>query len=198
MIREARPVIFNGDNYSQEWHQEAEKRGLPNLRNTPDALTVLMKDKTVSLLTKFGIYTKPELRARHRILVEQYVKTLAIEGETAAHMAKAMILPAALRYAQELASGVAAMKAAGVPEPAGAATARQLNDLITQLQGQVKQLDDALDHPHPDDPDASARYMRDEVLAAMNKVRDTADLLEEIVADDLWPLPTYREMLFVR
>jgi glutamine synthetase len=198
MIREAKPVIFNGDNYSQEWHQEAEKRGLPNLRNTPDALPVFQKEKTIDLLTRHGIYTKPELRARHRILVEQYVKTIAIEGETASHMAKTMILPAALRYAQEVAAGVASMKSAGVGEPAGAQTLRQLNDLITRLQQQVTQLDAGLDHAHPDEPEAATRFVRDEVLSAMNAVRETADLLEEVVADDLWPLPTYREMLFVR
>ncbi len=198
MIREAKPIIFNGDNYSQEWHQEAEKRGLPNLRSTPDALPVFQKEKTIDLLTKHGIYTKPELRARHRILVEQYVKTIAIEGETAAHMAKTMILPAALRYAAEVAAGVAAIKSAGVAEPAGAQTLKQVNDLTARLQKEISRLDAGLDHTHPDEPEAATRFMRDEVLSAMNAVRETADLLEEVVADDLWPLPTYREMLFVR
>ena len=198
LIREAKGVIFNGDNYSQDWHHEAEKRGLPNLRNTPDALPVLQKEKAIDLLTKYGIYTKGELRARHRILVEQYVKTIAIEGETASHIAKTMILPACVRYGQELAASVASMKSAGIAEPAGLGALKQLNELTGRLHEQVKRLDDALDHAHPDDPDSAARFMRDEVLSAMNKVRDTADLLEEIVADDLWPLPTYREMLFVR
>ena len=198
MIREARAVIFNGDNYSEEWHREAERRGLPNLRNTPEALGVLAQEKTVALLTKYGIYTPGELRARYRILSEQYVKTVAIEGETASHMAKTMILPAALRYASQVAQGVSAMKSAGLEQPAGAGALRQLNDLITQLQARVGKLDEALDHQHPDDPEQATRFMRDHVLSAMSHVRETADLLEEVVADDLWPIPTYREILFMR
>ncbi len=198
MIKEARGVIFNGDNYSREWHVEAEKRGLQNLPTTPDALSVLQGEKALGLLTKHGIYTPAELRSRYRILVEQYVKTLAIEGETATHMARTMILPAAMRYAQELSQAVTAMTAAGVAEPAGREALRRVNDLIVKLETQVARLDKALDHEHPEDPEAATRFMRDEVLAAMNDVRETADLLEEIVADDLWPLPTYREMLFVR
>ena len=198
IIREAKAIIFNGDNYSEQWHLEAEKRGLANLRNTPDALPVLQKEKAEKLLTKYGVYTPSELRARSKILAEQYIKTIAIEGETASHMARTMILPAALRYAQEVANSVKAMTSAGISQPAGVELLKSLNQLIETLELRTARLDAALDHEHPADLDGATRFMRDEVLAAMNKVRDTADALEEIVADDLWPIPTYREMLFVR
>src|SRR5690606_28024054 len=130
--------------------------------------------KALGLLTKHGIYTPAELRSRYRILVEQYVKTLAIEGETASHMARTMIIPAAMRYAQELAQRVSAMTAAGVAEPAGREALRRVNDLIARLETQVARLDKALDHEHPEDLEAATRFMRDEVLAAMNDVRETA------------------------
>ena len=198
MLKEARPVIFNGDNYSEEWHAEAEKRGLPNLKNTPDALMVLKTDKCKKLLSKYGIYTEGELESRYNILSEGYISSLSIEGSTASHIAKTMILPASMKFAKQLADGVAAMQAAGVDKPAGAGLLNEVNALITTLMHQVKTLDDGLAHDHPDDMEKATKFMRDHVLASMTEVRDTADKLEEVVSDELWPLPTYREMLFVR
>ena len=198
MIKEAKPVIFNGDNYSDEWHQEAEKRGLPNLKDTPDALQVLKDDKCVKLLSKYGIYTEPELKSRYNILSEGYISTVNIEAGTAGHIAKTMILPAAMAFGKQLADGVAAMKAAGVEKPAGMALLNKVNDLTTTLQEQIDTLDEGLGHDHPEDMEKATKFMRDTVLKSMLDLRETADALEDVVSDELWPLPTYREMLFVK
>ena len=198
MIKEARPVIFNGDNYSEEWHAEAERRGLPNLKNTPDALDVLKGDKCKKLLSKYGIYTEAELESRYNILGEGYISTINIEGNTMGHVAKTMILPASMAYAKQLADSVSSMKAAGVDKPAGSEMLNEVNGLINTLTGQIKTLDAALSHEHPEDVGEATKFMRDEVLAAMTALRETADALEDVVSDDVWPLPTYREMLFVK
>ena len=198
MIKEAKPVIFNGDNYTDEWHQEAERRGLPNLKNTPDALDVLKSEKAIKLLSKGPVYTKREIESRYNILAEQYVSTIGIEAGMTGHIAKTMILPAAVRYAKELADGVTSMKSAGVGDPAGIEELTFLNTLIGDLTAGVKKLDAALAKEHPEDPSDAAKFMRDEVLSVMGEIRNAGDALEDVVADDLWPLPTYREMLFIR
>ena len=193
MLKEARAVIFNGDNYSEEWHREAERRGLPNLRNTPDALDVLRSDKCRALLGKYGVYTDKELESRYNILGEQYVNTVSIEGETASHIAKTMILPAALRYAEQVGDAAEVLG-----EFDGDLTA-SLRTHTKGLVESVKKLDKALAHEHAEgDVAGAAVHARDGILAAMNELREHADALETIVADDLWPLPTYREMLFMR
>ncbi len=192
MLKEAKPVIFNGDNYSDEWHQEAERRGLPNLKNTPDALPVLKSDKCKKLLSKYGIYTEKELESRYNILSESYCNTISIEGETASHIAKTMILPAALRFAAQLDSST------GLLSDLTGDLTNSLKANVKQLMANIKKLDAALAADHPEDPEAAAKYMRDEVLGTMLQLREAADNLEEIVPDDLWPLPTYREMLFIR
>ena len=193
LIKEARPVIFNGDNYSDEWHREAERRGLPNLRNTPDALEVLNSEKCKKLLSGYGAYTEKELQARHEILCEQYVNVLTIEGSTAAHMARTMILPAALRYAEQVGE---AAEVLGDGLDGGL-----LADLKAHVKGLVdctKQLEQAVNHEHGDDLAAATRFARDEIGGTMAALREHVDVLETIVADDLWPLPSYREMLFIR
>src|SRR4029077_5783359 len=114
ILKESKKVLFNGDNYTEEWHKEAEKRGLPNLRNTVDALPVITRKDTVELLTKYKVYSERELHSRLNILSENYVKTLNIEGQLMSMMARTMILPAALRYQTEVANAVVATKAAGV------------------------------------------------------------------------------------
>ena len=114
IIKESKKVLFNGDNYTEEWHKEAEKRGLPNLRNTVDALPVIMRKDSIELFTKYKVYSERELKSRYNILCENYVKTVSIEAQLMLMMAKTMILPAALRYQGEVATTVTATKAAGV------------------------------------------------------------------------------------
>ena len=198
IIRESKKVIYNGDNYIEEWHKEAEKRGLPNLKNTVDSLPTLHKKEIIELLTKYKVYTERELQSRFHILSENYVKTVNIEGQLMTYMAKTLILPAALRYQAEVAQAVNATKAAGVDNTAQAELLKTLTGTISDFQKATAALEKSLTHHGDGDAYAHAKHMRDHVLPAMTELRKQGDKLETMVADDLWPLPTYREMLFVR
>ena len=198
VLKESKAVIFNGDNYTDEWHAEAERRGLPNLKDTIDCLPVVTSKAMVDLMGKYHVYSERELTSRYNILAEQYAKTVMIEGETASVMARTMILPAAMRYAAELAGSIKGLKDAGVAKPAGADLLNEVNDSVVALQAGVADLDKSLNHDPIEDPFKHAKAMRDHVLPPMKSVREAADKLETMVADDLWPLPTYREMLFIK
>jgi glutamine synthetase len=198
IIKESKKVIFNGNNYSEEWHQEAEKRGLPNLRNTVEALPVVIDPETIALFSKYKVYSEKELRSRFNILSEAYVKAVQIEGKTALNMAKTMILPAALRYQLEVGQSIAAAKAAGASSPAGLEAFGTLVSTINEFQGQINKLEKALSHHAEGEPFDHAKFTREHIFSALGGLREVADKLETIVADDLWPLPTYREMLFIK
>jgi glutamine synthetase len=181
-------VVFGGDNYSEEWHAEAERRGLLNLTATPDALPYLVRDETVTLLSNYGVLSQRELESRYEVFLEQYVTKLNIEAETAASIARTMLLPAAVRYHAEL-------LAAQLSELAG-----ETSELIAEFTDAIKTLEsanEAENQPH-DDLLAHAKYMHDTVIPAMDRVRTAADRLEKVVADDLWPLPKYSEILFIK
>ena len=196
IIKESKHVIFNGDNYAEEWQKEADKRGLPNLRNTVDCLPLITQKSTIDLFAKFKVYSKRELESRAVIFAEAYVKTITIEANTMLMMARTMILPAAFRYQTELAQALTTGKAAGVDSPAGE-TLRSLVDAIVDLQKKIAALDKAVSHHAEGDAYDHARHARDKVLAGMVDLRKSGDRIEAMVADDLWPLPTYREMLFL-
>jgi glutamine synthetase len=198
IIKESKKVIFNGDNYTPEWHQEAEKRGLPNLRNTVDALPVILRRDSIELFGKYRVYSERELHSRYAILCENYVKTVNIEARLTSMIAKTMILPAALRYQGEVAAAVNATKAAGADNSAQVELLKNLTATISEFQKTTSALDRALAHHANGDVHAHAKHFRDDVLPAMAEVRSFGDQLEAIVADDLWPLPTYREMLFIK
>ncbi len=181
-------VVFDGDNYSPEWHKEAEKRGLANLRTTPDALPYLLDKQTLAMFKKYKVLSKRELESRYEVFTEQYATTVNIESETASAIARTMLLPAAVRYNNELQES-------------------ELEDLVGEVEPLVKELHFAIrgledanledNHPHGS-AQKEALYMRDRVLTAMEDVREVADRLEKLVADDLWPLPKYSEMLFIK
>jgi glutamine synthetase len=198
IIKESKRVLFDGDNYTAEWHSEAEKRGLPNLKNTVDALPVIIRKDSVELFGKYRVYSERELQSRFNILCEGYVKTVNVEARLTSLIAKTQILPAALRYEAEVAGAVSATKSAGVESPAQAGLLKTLTGAIGDLQTAVGKLDHALAHHADGDPYAHTKHARDAVIPAMNAVRSAGDALEGMVADDLWPLPTYREMLFIR
>ena len=180
-------IIFGGDNYSEEWHSEAEQRGLLNLRATPDALPYLISDDTTSLFSNYGVLSERELESRHEVFLEQYVTKLNIESETAASIARTMLLPAAARHLTMLLE-------AQLTELAGEAS-----DLIAEFAEAIKALESAnLAENQPADLAKHAEFMRDTVIPAMASVREAADKLEKIVADDLWPLPKYSEILFIK
>jgi glutamine synthetase len=198
LIRESKKVLYNGDNYIPEWHQEAEKRGLPNLRNTVEALPVILRQDSVELFTRYRVYSERELQSRQAILAENYVKTVNIEGRLTSLMARTMILPAALRYQGEVAAAFNTTKAAGVDNKPQGDLLRNLTATISSFQEAVEVLDEALARHADGDHLAHARSARDSILPAMAQVRTFGDKLETMVADDLWPLPTYREMLFIK
>jgi glutamine synthetase len=181
-------IVFDGDNYDEEWHAEAERRGLLNLRATPDALPYLVSDDTVSLFESHAVLSRRELEARYEVFLEQYVTKLNIEAETAASIARTMLLPAAARHLTMLLE-------AQLGELAG-----ETSDLIGEFTEAIARLETANlaeNQPH-DDLLRHAEYMRDEVVPAMSAVREVADRLEKVVADDLWPLPKYSEILFIK
>jgi glutamine synthetase len=198
IIKESKKVIFNGNGYSEEWHAEAEKRGLPNLKNTVESLPVIIEPETIELFSKYRVYSEKELRSRFHILSEAYVKAVTIEGKMALNMAKTMILPAALRYQKELAESISAAKSAGVATPAGADVLGTLVSTISDLSREIGKLEKAVSHHTDGEPYDHAKYAREHIFTALNSLREVADKLETMVADDLWPLPTYREMLFIK
>ncbi|MGA2230322.1 MAG: glutamine synthetase III [Tepidisphaeraceae bacterium] len=198
IIKEHKKVVYNGDNYTEEWHKEAEKRGLPNFKNTVDVLPVINKKEVIEVLSKYKVYSEKELASRFIILSEGYTKTVTIEANLTSFMARTQILPAALRYQTQVADSVNAAKAAGVDVAAQFEELKVLSATIADLQKGIAKLDKALHHHPEGDAYAHAKAARDSLLPAMLDVRKAADKLETIVADDLWPLPTYREMLFIR
>ena len=185
-------IVFDGDGYSEAWHKEAKKRGLLNLPTTPDALPWFVNKQTVATFEKYDVLTKRELEARYEVAAEQYAVKLNMEAETAAAMARTLILPAALRHADLLDE---ASDLAGVD-----GLVEELSELTGEFIAAIKTLEKVnLEENQPDDDGQKwAEYMRDEVIPAMNAVRAAADKLEKIVADDLWPLPKYQEMLFIK
>jgi glutamine synthetase len=181
-------IVFGGDNYSEEWHAEAEKRGLLNLRATPDALPYLITDDTKTVFSNYGVLSERELESRYEVSLEQYVTKINIESETASTIARTMLLPAAVRY-------LALLRESGV-----SSLATETQEMVNEFIDAINALEDVnLDENHPDgDLLEEAKYMRDTVLSAMGAVRTNADKLEKVVADDLWPLPKYSEILFIK
>ena len=188
-------IIFNGDGYSEAWHKEAEERGLPNLRATCDALPVLGEEEVLALYEKYGVMSRRETLSRRDVYLEQYVMSVQVEARLMTEMARTTIYPAAVRYQGELAATGASLKAVGYPFDT--ATLDKVSDLAGGLLQSVERLEEALGH-EADDLIEEARHMCSKVIPEMNAVREYADGLEEVVADDLWPLPTYQEILFIK
>jgi glutamine synthetase len=189
-------VVFNGDGYSDEWHKEAEKRGLPNLRRTTDALPFMVAPEVVAIFEKYKVLNKRELESRLEIALENYCRVAKLEANLTAEIATTQLLPAATRYQKELADTVVSLKGAGVAADASMLT--KVLGLTDTLRAAITALDEARGHHADGDTLAHARYYADKVVPATKAVRDAADSLETVVADDLWPLPTYQEMLFIK
>ncbi|MDP3427090.1 MAG: glutamine synthetase III, partial [Humidesulfovibrio sp.] len=195
IVKEHDAIVFNGDGYSEAWHKEAAKRGLPNLKTTPEALPVLTTKPVIDLFTKYGVLSEAELRSREEIYLEMYAKTLKTEANLVVRMASTIIFPAAMRYQGELAATCANLKAIGKDFKMGA-----LEDVTAKLRSMqlaVTKLEKLMAH-EAKSTHAEAKHLCDKVLPAMNEVRSYADALEAVVADDLWSLPSYQEMLFIR
>jgi glutamine synthetase len=201
IINEHGAVIFNGDGYSEEWHAEAAKRGLPNNKQTIDALPAITDPAVVSMMEKYKVLSPREVESRKEIYFEQYVLTLNAESKLTHEIAKTIIYPAAVRYQGELAATAANCKAAGVEFDA---------TLLNKLSGLIKLLNEniaTLEHLIHEgghgghgvaNPQQAAERCAKKIKPAMEAVRAVADELEGVVADDHWPLPTYQEMLFIK
>ncbi len=179
-------VCFGGDNYSEEWHQEAERRGLKNLKTTPDALPEVVADDTVKAFEDYHVLSKRELESRYDVWIEQYAIRANIEAEETFSIGQTLILPAGLRQ-------LALISEAGVSSLEG-----EVRELVDDLVGSLGELKGANAVPGDLEGLDLAIYARDHQLAAMTKVREAADQLERIVTDDFWPLPKYEEMLFIK
>ncbi|MBY0588321.1 glutamine synthetase III [bacterium] len=189
-------VIFNGDGYSEAWHQEAEKRGLPNLKTSVDALPYLSKPDVVEVFEKFGVLSKREVESREAIYLEQYCKAVNVESLLVIEMSKTVIFPAAIRYQSELAVTCANLKAVGYQFDTN--TLDKVTELVKNLQDSTAALENARSAFHSHSVLDEAKHYCNTILPAMLEVRKYADELELMVADDLWPLPTYQEMLFIK
>ena len=198
-IRDHRRVIFNGNGYSAEWEIEAEKRGLPNKKNTPAALPALIAPKNVQLMEDFGVLTKVEMESRYEVEMEHYSKIINIEALTMLEMARKQLLPAVNAYMSEVAN-TAATKLA-VSE---SLSVRSETKTLTKLSADADGMSDAIDALQEavnaakalDDESAKAVAFHDNVLPAMEALRAVADDAETLCGEDYWPLPSYSKMLF--
>ena len=189
-------AVFNGDGYSEDWQVEAAARGLPNLRTTLDALPELVSDAAVELFSKYEVFNEREQHSRYEIALEQYAMSIGVEARLTLEIGSTVILPAAMRYQTELASNLAALQAIG------AETDTTMLDTVSgplaALRTGLATLRAELAHDGASTTLAEAEHARERLLPSMAAVRTAADELEHHVADDLWPLPTYQEMLFIR
>jgi glutamine synthetase len=197
-FKQSASVRFEGNNYSDAWVKEAKKRGLPNLRRTPEALAQMTTKAARDLFSRLGILSNEELEARYVVRVERYIKDMLIELHTIEQMAHTQILPAALAYLGELTHSAAQGKAAGLTTIPQRATANEIGEMVGALQGGLTALRRAIakaESMHEDHP-ATAAFLTADGAAAMASVRDACDALELRCDDARWPLPRYREMLF--
>ncbi len=200
LVSEHKRIIFNGDNYTTEWHEEAARRGLPNLKHSVEAIPVLRSRESVALFKKYGVLTKPELESRVTILMEKYAKTCLIEAEQMLTIARTLILPAALEHQSRVAEAVAATEGAGVDCDASRAALADFVEMTTQLQVILTSLSAALEREFDleEKPQPAAEYIKTKIHPILGDLREIVDELEKVVADDLWPLPTYRELMSIR
>jgi glutamine synthetase len=198
IFKETSPIRFEGNNYSDEWVKDAAKRGLPNFRRTPEALAQLVTKQSRKLLTSLGILSDEELDSRYHVRVERYIKDMLIEMHTLREMIDTQVLPAAFGYAGGLAASAAQAKSAGIKNVPQVAAANEIGAAIADLQKHRATLGKVIDkaeHMH-DDIAKQAELLTSAGADAMAEVRKCSDALELMVADEQWPLPKYREMLF--
>ncbi len=199
-LKKHQRVIFNGNGYSTEWHQEAERRGLPNFRNAVDAIGNFCAPKNVAMFERFGVLTSKEAESRMNIQFESYCKAIAIEGQSCLSVARTMVLPAAQKHQLLVAQSVTAAKTAGMRVDGQQKRLEAMSGLIEQVVARIDDLSAQFEHAehHTGSPQDHAKAYRDKVVAGMVRLRESIDALEVMVDDDLWPLPKYREMLFMQ
>ena len=196
-FRDHQRIIFDGNGYSAEWEEEAERRGLPNLKTTPDALGALMDAKNIALFEKYGVLTESELHARYVAKAEQYAKLINIEANTMSYMVRHMYLPALMSYSGDLANGLVAKAELGIVSAAEKATVQQLSAGADAIYGLTLKLEEvtakAADKANPTE---CCALCRDDVIPAMEALRAEVDAMERLCGEDWWPVPSYNQMLF--
>jgi glutamine synthetase len=197
VVKEHKAVIFNGDGYSEEWEKEAERRGLPNIKSSADAIPVLKAPKNVELFQKYSVLTQPELESRTTIYMEKYATSLAIEASTMLQIARQMILPSALMHQKNLAETAASTEGSGVDCPGIREELESYAALVERFRVSAGELGDRVDKI-PEDAFEAAPFLRDQIRPAMADLRELGDRLESVTPVDLWPLPSYRDMLFIK
>ena len=201
-IKESKKILFEGDNYSEEWHKEAKKRGLSNNNNTPSALAALVSEKSIKLFEEQGIYTHREIEARYEIALENYVKAIQIESRVLGEIIINQIVPTCLEYQNVLVTNIKGLKEVGIDAKLYAAQINLLKEISEGIDKLVKLNQDMFDLRVKGNDLKSAQKQAslyvDKVKPLMDEIRDITDKLEGIVDDELWPLPKYREMLFAK
>ncbi|HEY2151065.1 MAG TPA: glutamine synthetase III [Vicinamibacterales bacterium] len=198
VVKEHKRIIFNGNGYSAEWEKEAKKRGLLNLKNTVDALPQLIAKPVIALFEKYKVLNQREVHARFEILVETYNKVVNVEGQLMVLIANRYILPAAFEYQKQVGQSVGAVKAAGGKSIEGKKALDKLTKLTDELKRRADKLEHALEHESNGSSEKHAKHFRDIVVPAMQALREAGDELELMIPHGLWPLATYREMLFIK
>jgi len=188
-------IIFNGNGYSDAWKKEAVDRGLSNLSNTAEALPTYISQKNIDLVTKRGIFTEAEFRARYEIHMQSYAKLIAIEGRTCVDMAMHQILPSAMHYTRDLTQSILDKKSAGISCKAEQALVERLSAACDSLYEKTQALAARLT-AIPCDTNDAAKYMSEVIVPAMETLRGDADLLEQLTDKAYWPYPTYSDILF--
>lgn len=202
-VVESKDVIFEGDGYSQEWEQEAERRGLPNLKTTPLALDALSTEKAVKLFSENGVYTQREVHARHEIELENFLKKVQIEGRVMGDLALNHVIPEAIRYQQIVADNVCKLKAVGLPETAYASQVELLGRLSVHIETAYQKIHEMVEarkvaNNIEDVRERAIMYDREVKARYFDEIRYHVDKLEQLVDDEIWSLPKYREMLLLR
>ncbi len=197
-IKNCKPVIFNGDGYSEEWVKEAAARGLPNLKNTPEALGVLTQKDRISYLTEMGVFKAEELETRYNVLIEKYVLAREIEYRTQMEMVNQYVVPSALEYKAELLASVNASKQAGVDFSIEKELLSMLDQTFQKVYSECSNLKRALETVDLDEHVTAAAKFAEQLMPMSESLANQCNELEELIPDHLWSLPKYREMLFLR
>lgn len=196
-IKENQNIIFNGNGYSDEWPVEAEKRGLLNLKSTPEAVPTFLAQKNVDVFSKYGVYTEAELQSRVEILLDEYCKTLNIEALTMIDMAKKEILPAAAKYIKDIAKTAELAKSCGAETVFEEETVKEISALVTEMYKALGTLEADVQKVHAiEDTQEMANFFHDTIFADMGALRVPADKIETLVGKEYWPYPTYSDLLF--
>ncbi len=199
LIKKHKKIIFNGDGYGEAWVVEAEKRGLPNVKNTVDALKAFVKPETIKVFEKYNVLSKRELEARYEVYLERYAKTINIEGLTSVHMVKRSVIPAVSQFLADQIATLGSIESVGLKNPAVEEQVKTLNSLLGEMFKKTEVLEKAIEKALSAHGDAEkqAGIYRDKVFVAQAELRKTVDTLEKMVGADYWPMPTYSEMLFL-